>query len=421
MSDSNILWISGNDGTGKTAIASSVVAILNSTEFGDVIPNAHFFLSEDVDDDPRSVWRTIAFRLALSSPAYREFLSKSGVLSTDTKDLNANDLFDALIQTPLSRLNVLIVVVIDALDECHYRRRQDFLKTVADWKSLPSSCRLIVTSLNDNDIAREFDGTYHIDLDSRDESKETMVDIWTLFVGAFKKVEREGWPEDGEIHELVEYANRSFLWAATVVAFVVDGRGGDPRSRFDDVLRAFKDYHGDIHELLCAHILMHAHLHLETDEERESMFLILAFLTFQKAPLSRRELGELLMRDISIILNNLSPILKIGAPDEVVEFIHWYYEVVVRNLGDFRPSGYSKSFVQHLTRSNQTLRLTHACLRCMKKSLGAQTDKDSNSTAQRCSVITIHAEDGDPANVSKALKYASSYWVDHMNDIGRFE
>ncbi|KLO10466.1 hypothetical protein SCHPADRAFT_516305 [Schizopora paradoxa] len=110
---SNILWISGDDGMGKTAIASSVVTLLNSTEFGDVI-HAHYFISDDVKKgDPRRIWCTIAYQLAISSPAYRRILSESGVLTTDTKDLNVKDLFEALIKTPLSQLNMSIVVVID--------------------------------------------------------------------------------------------------------------------------------------------------------------------------------------------------------------------------------------------------------------------------------------------------------------------
>ncbi|KLO11767.1 hypothetical protein SCHPADRAFT_941758 [Schizopora paradoxa] len=411
----NVLWISGYPGWGKTAIASS---LLNSTEFGDVI-HAHYFISEDVNDDPRLVWRTITYQLALSSPAYRRILLESGALTTDTKDLDIKNLFKALIKAPLSRLDVPIVVVIDALDEYDYDMHEDFWETVAVWKSLPSSCKLIVASQNDgDDIARELDGTYNIDLESSDESKETMDDIRFLFVDAFEKVEREGWLEDGEIDELIKYAHGSFLWATTVITFVVNGRGGDPRSRFDGILRAFRDNDNDV-TLLCAHILMHTHSHLEPDDERENMLLVLAFLTLRKAPLSRRELGELLMCDISIILDNLSPILIIGAPDDVVEFTHLFYKLVIRDLEDSRFPDYVQSFVQHLTPQKQSLRLTHACLRFMKKSLAAQPDEHRKSTGPHCSVNTSRAEEGNPANISNALKYACSYWVDHMDDIWR--
>ncbi|KLO10473.1 hypothetical protein SCHPADRAFT_942803 [Schizopora paradoxa] len=416
----NILWISGGLGRGKTAIASSVVAILNSTEFSDVI-HAHYFISRGVDDDPRLVWRTIACQLALSSPAYRVLLLESGVLTTDTKDLDVKNLFEALIKTPLSRLGIPIVVVIDALDECDYNSQEKLLETVADWKSLPSSCRLVITSKEDTNIAEELNGSCHINLESSVELKERLDDIRFLFVDAFEKVEPEGWPEDGKINELVKHAKGSFLWATTVISFVVDCRGGDPRSRLEDILRAFKYYRGNPINLLCAHILMHAYSHLETDDEHESMFLVLAFLAFRKAPLSRRELGELLMYDISIILVNFSPILKIGAPNEVCEFTNPYYKRVIRSLGDRPLPDYAESFVRGLSPSKQNLRLTHTCLRFLRMSLAAQVDERQISLSPHRSVTTTCAEDADPVNISNALKYACLYWIYHMNNIGRFD
>ncbi|KLO10470.1 hypothetical protein SCHPADRAFT_942802 [Schizopora paradoxa] len=419
-SNSNVLWISGLRFSGKTAIASSVVTLLNSTEFGDVI-HAHYFISFRVGYDPRSVWRTIAYQLAISSPAYRRLLLEQGILTMETEDLDIKDLFNAFIKAPLLRLNISTVVVIDALCEFDYRMREDFSKTLADWKSLPSSCRLIVTSYKLNDIARELDRIYNIDLESSDELKETMDDIRFLFADAFEKVQREGWPEDGEIDELVKHAKGSLLWATTVIRFVVNGRGGDLRSRLDDILRVFRGirhFNGNPLDLLCALILTHTHSHLETDDERESMFLFLAFLTFQEAPLSHTELGELLRHDIFIILDNLSSILIFGASDEGVGFTHSNIKSAIHNFRQYGLPDYVKSFVQNLSESKQNLRLTHACLRFMKKSLAAQVHEHPKLTAPHRSVNTSRAEDKDTAKVSNALKYACSYWVGYMDTIG---
>lgn len=229
----------------------------------------------------------------------------------------------------------------------------------------------------------------------------------------------EGWPEEGEISELVKCANGSFLWANTFIAFILDGRGGNPKSRLADILQDLTGCRGDSIHVLCAHVLNNAYSHLETDGERETMLLILAFLAFQNDQLSRTELEGLLMRDISTILDSLSPIFISGAADEPVRFNHLYYRVFMSDIN--RLPDFLIPFGNKLSPAKQKLRLAQACLRFMKRSLAAQADGFQKSTTPHPSVNASRAGDGNLTNVSKALKYACSYWVDLMDDICRWE
>ncbi|KLO10482.1 hypothetical protein SCHPADRAFT_906858 [Schizopora paradoxa] len=122
------------------------------------------------------------------------------------------------------------------------------------------------------------------------------------------------------------------------------------------------------------------------------------------------------MCDISNILDNLSPILIINAPNKVVGFTHPYYTFIIR----FPVHSLSfEALACQISPEKQNLRLARACLRFMKISMAVQADERQKSMASYHSVNACRAEDGVPTNVSEALKYACSSWMDHMNDIWR--
>ena len=117
---------------------------------------------------------------------------------------------------------------------------------------------------------------------------------------------------------------------------------------------------------------------LQTDSERETMFLLLSFLVFQKAPLSRVQLGDLLARDVSAILDSLTPLLMLGGPDDSVKLRHTVYaDFLMKFTSDkchFTDS--VNSFMRGISCPIQNLRLASACLRFMESTLAAKKDED---------------------------------------------
>ncbi len=117
---SNVLWISGAPGAGKSTISTTIVGKHKC---------ARFFVKRSATEDlrdPRAVWRTIAHALANMHHGVEDAIVK--VLSEKEeypKDAKVRDQFRDLIQLPLqmhakapSVGSPCALILIDALDEC---------------------------------------------------------------------------------------------------------------------------------------------------------------------------------------------------------------------------------------------------------------------------------------------------------------
>src|SRR5882724_3442218 len=116
----NVLWLKGNPGAGKTAIASSLVS-----ELGTNLGSRFFFKRDDAAvNDPVVLWRTVAYDLAFTDPFFKKILVD--VLRGGERDpggVNVRTQFKDLIESPCNTCSQgspmrVSVVVLDALDEC---------------------------------------------------------------------------------------------------------------------------------------------------------------------------------------------------------------------------------------------------------------------------------------------------------------
>ena len=118
---SNILWIRGFPGVGKSAIAQKLASKLKSSHrFG-----SSFFFQRELAtvQTPVSIWRTIAFDLSREYPSTRSaIVAKLKDNEIDLENTDAEELFRSLVEEPLKQSSDvppgrLPVVVIDAMDE----------------------------------------------------------------------------------------------------------------------------------------------------------------------------------------------------------------------------------------------------------------------------------------------------------------
>ena len=93
----NILWLKGNPGAGKTAVASSLVS-----ELGTKLGSRFFFKRDDAAvNDPMVLWRTVAYDLAVTDPFSKKILVN--VLRGGKRDpggVNVRTQFKDLIEGP---------------------------------------------------------------------------------------------------------------------------------------------------------------------------------------------------------------------------------------------------------------------------------------------------------------------------------
>ena len=118
-----IFWLCGMAGTGKSTISRSVAHSLSETR---VLGASFFFKRGEADrGNAKKLFPTIAKQIACKIPGLLPLVSEAAIETPDLAEKGLNVQFDEIIIKPLQRLTAsgsqpqtVIVIVIDALDEC---------------------------------------------------------------------------------------------------------------------------------------------------------------------------------------------------------------------------------------------------------------------------------------------------------------
>jgi hypothetical protein len=231
----HIFWLSGWAGTGKSTIARTI-----AREYYDRkrLVASYFFSRGGGDAGNATKFvGTIARQLADKSPKFKEQLRK--VLSEDEGILHRvlKDQWRELITMPLAQLTVdsypsLVVIVVDALDECDTESSiRQVLQLLADIRNLNQQpLRILITSRPEVPIRDEFSrflpGEHHLIL--QDISKFVVDQDISHFLKHHLAAIR---PEDEVVAQLVRRAAGLFIWAATACRFICDGSSPEKRLR----------------------------------------------------------------------------------------------------------------------------------------------------------------------------------------------
>ncbi|KLO10069.1 hypothetical protein SCHPADRAFT_535108 [Schizopora paradoxa] len=457
----NILFISGAPGAGKSAVASSIIEGLTKRSCD---PDdggsgcAKFFITRKNEGlrDPRSIWRTIAFELAV---LYRGVKAEIlDLLATnksylDPQCVDVTDQFSGLIKGPLEKLPfktlaVMPTIVIDALDECGsdtQRQKNDWkqlLETLDEWSTLPRYCKLIVSSRRHSDILRIFDSdrkVRHILLDSGPNVRpESVDDVRHFFEERFSEIRLgyydPSWPGDQTINTLTNYAAGLFVWARMVTEFV-GRKNGAPIHRLQLLM---EDLHSPMHSqseardtdvnMLYKKILSETFAGL-SPQERDQTNLVLASFVWLKDSLPRKELEKLLIpfRDqdqensalslaraslVQSAIENLMPVITSHGPHERVQVCH-------KSFSDFLEDGAHLPIDLPFTldRSQHSAQFTKLCLRLMNGMLHFNICNIPTSYFPNdlCPALDLGVSLSD--HIPASLAYACRHWIDHLLDI----
>ncbi|EDR00246.1 uncharacterized protein LACBIDRAFT_314645 [Laccaria bicolor S238N-H82] len=313
----NILWLSGSPGSGKTTIASTVVADFESF-------SGQFFFHHDQAEfcDPDNLWRLLALDLAVGNNA----LGKSIAMALETQKANIRGLdismqFEHLIVKPVQELfqdtATPLLIVIDALDECD--QYEKLLPSLKSWSwLLPKYLKLFITSRRYLDIQRTLDSvSQHIDLHTGGKvSDQTSKDLELYFTTRFSNMTRlqtslhVNWPGPDNISFLVRKAAGLYIWAKSAMDFILH-RGGDTKERLDVIC---SDSGEGIHAIdtLYQHIVFVAFQGLR-EAEKKSLSSVLGTIVIAKNPLRASDLEQLLgVQGALSIVSQLSPVLLIS-------------------------------------------------------------------------------------------------------------
>ncbi|KAF5309487.1 hypothetical protein D9619_012437 [Psilocybe cf. subviscida] len=233
-----IFWLSGPAGAGKTAIVQTIAERCNVQR----IPQANFFFfrTDTSRNNLSPLVATLVHQLILVYPSLRDDVAT--VLSTNPLILDSvlEDQVWELIVRPLQAIqqsspsHVPPLLMIDGLDECKDKRSQQQILHAFD-KVLaghPCPCRLLVASRDESQIQAGFNGisspflSLYLDDKYRPER-----DIRTFVNDKFKRVRRThplaytldpAWPSAEDVEDIVKKSSGQFIYAATVMRFIMD-------------------------------------------------------------------------------------------------------------------------------------------------------------------------------------------------------
>ncbi|KIK17096.1 hypothetical protein PISMIDRAFT_15367 [Pisolithus microcarpus 441] len=237
-----ILWLHGQAGRGKSAIAHTIGSLIQ--DMG--APGACFCFAHDRQSERQEekILTTIARDLADREPAFRRALSD--IVSNNLALKTTCDVvqqWERFIVEPLSKISGEIVgnvvVIIDALDESGPdTSRRDILRllTTADAAGLPTNFRILLTSRPLPDIVRAMAAAPHVKAISLDDIPWKLVE---RDIKLFVSMGLKGLPSIGveEVQNIINKSGGLFEWARVACEFIRPTKAGaTPKERYDDLM-----------------------------------------------------------------------------------------------------------------------------------------------------------------------------------------
>ncbi|KAJ3553366.1 hypothetical protein NP233_g12663 [Leucocoprinus birnbaumii] len=256
-----LLWMHGPAGVGKSAVAKSCA---RKTDTSRKLGATFFFSRDNSIDDPARFFTTIAYQLATEIPKYKRIVgdkieSNFGVLE---KGLEAQ--FRELIVAPFLELSdqddslSQKVVFIDGLDECNGDFAQSKIIELITTSITTYGNRIPLLwaffsrperHINDAFVrfARfpqfwkmELPVSRDYDADIRLYFRDSLRPSSTLFDDAVRSpLAMVSWPSEEDLDALVKMVAGFFIYAATVVRFILDPNALSPQRQLKDVLAFF--------------------------------------------------------------------------------------------------------------------------------------------------------------------------------------
>ncbi|KAJ3569391.1 hypothetical protein NP233_g5082 [Leucocoprinus birnbaumii] len=253
-----ILWLHGLAGVGKSAIMQTLAEAQDNSL--DSILGAAIFLSRRKQrNDPRRLLTSIAYQLAVRYPEYRIYLSS--IVSNDPRivEKSMSEQFEWFIVKPFVEQNMLqkqrqtVLLMIDGLDECQGEEAQRNLVLLIGrfaFKYPQTAILWAVASRPEPHIQAAFAlpdiHTSYWDIEVPVNSDQTFADIERFLGDKFEEIRQRypsffpaftsKWPSDGDFLKIVNASAGLFIFASTVVSFIIDESYGNPISQLKRVL-----------------------------------------------------------------------------------------------------------------------------------------------------------------------------------------
>ncbi|KAJ3561272.1 hypothetical protein NP233_g10295 [Leucocoprinus birnbaumii] len=419
----NVIWIRGFPGVGKSALASTIIA--QRLKRGQLVSYFVFDRAKSTVTT-RNLWCRVMWDFACRYPSIRRYLLErldSQGIDMDTPNIPV--LFSSLVVDPLldalQELNAvshgqLIVVVIDAVDECggvdghRSPDRKALLHTIAKWHvSLPTNMKLVITSRPEDDIERSI-SSISIPVDILHNTDETSNDIHRYLLHRLGEIAEPysdclspDWCRR-TAKDLAERASGIFVWATSAASFL---EAGEPESQLEDLVQygpSLADGGKPLHSLYS--IILEVSFKNPHEKVIKAFKSIVGTLIFVRRPLEDAEFLEfdpLLHKSMfKHICNGLRSVID---PDScTLRFSHQSFVDFL--LSPDCPPDFA------IQESHEQHRLSELCLTTMSTQLRFNICKLETSSLKNDDVPNIETKVKE--GISSLLAYSCCFVVDHL-------
>jgi hypothetical protein len=424
VSEPNVLWLSGAPGTGKTAIAWSLLAELEKQQ-----RSAGDFFFRPGQHAPYQLWCTMAYKMAKFHPAIKNEVYKVATRD-DVHIMDVQWTFENLIAAPLKALDARLlsrgpIVLIDGLEQCQQwytgvSSWQTAVDTLPQWLSLPRHCKLIITSRPESEIEKAFEGKdiKRMELSTDDVDSNTENDVRTYLYHRFAEMRRqdksisENWPDGDAISKLVDHTRGFFKWAALAVDDIQASLGKENQLKTiveDGTMTTLEDFDQYLQGVI--------NMAYPSSAFRSTMGTI----ALSMQPLTMGDLDHFLKNrfpstsegSLEATCYKLLPIISIEGENKAIKIRHKAYKDYLTDPKRCTYSGYL------IDRSKAHRKMTLSCLKIMQQELkfnicGLKSSYRMNSDVEDKDALIEKC-------IPSFLAYACQHWADHLRGIASTE
>lgn len=415
-----LFWLHGPAGMGKSSISASVCRKFEK----ECTLGAYFFCKRDDPElrNPGRILNTIVHGLASKFEPYSREVAHAIKGNASLPESPLNERYTHLIERPLealkskqSRPDVILFVVIDALDECEKGGERPLLLTyLRKMSQLVPWLKVVVTSRPDRDIKKAFGAPNGATVSSHDlltcdYSLDILAFTQERMASVAKAKRRDAWPDD-TIRELSKRACGLFIWVETACKFIEDGF--DPAARLKKILEGRQPAGGsatlDMLYTTAIELCM-------GDDDEDNLNIIKQCLgaiasTSYRMPLSVDSLELLLVGEVNSgvfrnVVDGLKSVLyEDGGQGDAVRAYHPSFVDFILDQ--------SRSKTFHREQGEQNDAIAGCCLGTMMRELRFNICGLETSSVLNRDVPDL--ESRVQARISKHLQYGCLYWSSHV-------